>query len=326
VLAYINPRGDALSAGKGVSAFLENTMEKKENTRPDWMALLETILTKPGLLGDYYRAFHNYSVGNQLLAVLQLHERGVEVGPIASFNAWKKKGRSVMKGQKAIGLWMPITLTGKSKAKEEEGEVTVPGMPRRIFVMRNNWFALSQTQPDPRAAQDGDVSDVQVESDESEEPALEWSQSLALRNLGVTMEPFEQVNGNMQGYAYSSERRVAISPIAAFPAKTLFHELAHCELHGDVTDGFVCGDELSRAIKEVEAESVAYICCASLQLPGLEYSRGYIQHWLTGAGSRDVLKKSSGRIFSAADRILKAGFPQPEKATAKEKEAAEAQA
>ena len=40
----------------------------------------------------------------------------------------------------------------------------------------------------------------------------------------------------------------------------------------------------------------------------------------------DVLKKSAGRIFSAADRILKAGFPQPEKATAKEKEAAEAQA
>ena len=221
---------------------------------------------------------------------------------------------------------MPITLTGKSKDKEEEGEVTVPGMPRRIFVMRNNWFALSQTQPDPRAAQDGDVSDVQVESDEPEEPALEWSQSLALRNLGVTMEPFEQVNGNMQGYAYSSERRVAISPIAAFPAKTLFHELAHCELHGDVTDGFVCGDELSRAIKEVEAESVAHICCASLQLPGLEYSRGYIQHWLCGAGSRDVLKKSAGRIFSAADRILKAGFPQPEKATVTEKEAAEAQA
>ena len=93
MLAYINPRGDALSAGKGVSAFLENTMEKKENARPDWMALLETILTKPGLLGDYYRAFHNYSVGNQLLAVLQLHERGVEVGPIASFNAWKKKIR-----------------------------------------------------------------------------------------------------------------------------------------------------------------------------------------------------------------------------------------
>ncbi len=303
-------------------------MEKKEIARPDWMALLEAILTKPGLLGDYYYAFHNYSVGNQLLAVMQLVERGVPVGPIASFNAWKQKGRSVMKGQKAIALWMPITLSGKSKAKDEEGEPSQPGMPRRIFVMRNNWFAMSQTQPVPTSLEDGGAGEVSdpVEPNEPEEPQLQWSQSLALSNLGVTLEPFEKVNGNMQGYAYSSERRVAISPIAAFPAKTLFHELAHCELHGDVTDGFVCGDELSRAIKEVEAESVAYICCASLQLPGLEYSRGYIQHWLAGAGSRDVLKKSAGRIFSAADRILKAGFPQPEKATAKEKEAAEAQA
>lgn len=140
-------------------------MEKKENARPDWMALLETILTKPGLLGDYYRAFHNCFDGK--LLALQLHERGVEVRSYRIIQC-VEKDRSVMKGQKAIGLWMPITLTGKSKAKEEEGEVTVPGMPRRIFVMRNNWFALCQTQPDPRAARDGDVSDVQVESDEPE--------------------------------------------------------------------------------------------------------------------------------------------------------------
>lgn len=288
-------------------------MEKKEVTRPDWMKLLNTILEKPGLLGDYYSAFHNYSVGNQIIAVLQLLERGVDIGPIASFNAWKKKGRSVMKGQKAIGLFMPITVNGKGKSNDDDGEPSVPGLPRRIFVMRNNWFALAQTQPDPRAAVEDDSGEVQTTPQEYEEPEIKWDQSLALRNLGVHLEPFEKVNGNMQGYAYSSQRRIAISPIAAFPFKTLFHELAHCELHGDVVDGFVCGDELDQAVKEVEAESVAYICCASLNLPGLDYSRGYIQLWLSYAGSHDVLKKSAGRIFSAADRILKAGFAQPAK-------------
>ncbi|RMA56436.1 hypothetical protein C8C96_4853 [Acidovorax sp. 100] len=300
--------------------FSEITMEKKEVTRPDWMELLETILTKPGLLGDYYSAFHNYSVGNQIIAVLQLLERGVPIGPIASFNAWKKKGRSVMKGQKAIGLWMPITVNGKGKSKDDDDEPTPPGMPRRIFVMRNNWFSLAQTQPDPRAAEQGESSGA---VEEQAEPEIQWDQSLALRNLSVTMEPFEKVNGNVQGYAYSSERRVAVSPIAAFPHKTLFHELAHCELHGDVVEGFVCEDDLTQAVKEVEAESVAFICCASLNLPGLDYSRGYVQHWLAHAGSRDVLKKSAGRIFSAADRILKAGFAQPEKVAA-EPEAANA--
>ena len=40
-------------------------MEKVEVKRPDWTALLESVLTEPGRLGDYYRAFHNYSLGNQ---------------------------------------------------------------------------------------------------------------------------------------------------------------------------------------------------------------------------------------------------------------------
>jgi hypothetical protein len=59
---------------------------------------------------------------------------------------------------------------------------------------------------------------------------------------------------------------------------------------------------LSRNIREVEAESVALICCEALGLPGAEFSRGYIQHW----GS-EIPEKSARRIFTAADKILKAG-------------------
>jgi hypothetical protein len=46
------------------------------------------------------------------------------------------------------------------------------------------------------------------------------------------------------------------------------------------------------------------LLCESLELPGAEYSRGYIQNWLQG----DVIpEKSAQKIFGAADRILKAG-------------------
>ena len=86
-------------------------MEK--TNRPDWLKLFESILVEPGRIGDHYRAFHNYSLGNQALAVEQLAGRGIQISPIASFNAWKAKGRKVMKGQKAIGLWMPVTLKQK---------------------------------------------------------------------------------------------------------------------------------------------------------------------------------------------------------------------
>ena len=68
------------------------------------------------------------------------------------------------------------------------------------------------------------------------------------------------------------------------------------------------GELLQRCIKEAEAESVAYLCCATLDLPGLEQSRAYIQHWLgSEEQSEEFKKKSAARVFSAANKILKAG-------------------
>jgi len=44
-------------------------------------------------------------------------------------------------------------------------------------------------------------------------------------------------------------------------------------------------------------------------MPGAEYCRGYIQNWLAGA---EILERSAQRIFSAADKILKAGIERQE--------------
>ena len=68
------------------------------------------------------------------------------------------------------------------------------------------------------------------------------------------------------------------------------------------------GSSMARDIKEAEAESVAYLCCATLGLPGLEESRGYIQDWLgSTVQAEEFGKKSAARVFSAANKILKAG-------------------
>ena len=50
-------------------------------------------------------------------------------------------------------------------------------------------------------------------------------------------------------------------------------------------------------VREVEAESVAYICCSVLGLPGLHECRGYIQGWLSGGGITD---KSAQRKIGRA--------------------------
>jgi antirestriction factor ArdC-like protein len=57
-----------------------------------------------------YSLFWNYSLGNQLLALLQAHKRRIPLGPIASFNRWNQPGRYVKRGEKAIELCMPVTV------------------------------------------------------------------------------------------------------------------------------------------------------------------------------------------------------------------------
>lgn len=85
-----------------------NTSTSSDQTAT-FAALLQAAVTEPGKIHAAYFAFHGYSIGNRLLALIQCAERGITPGPIASFNAWKERGRFVQKGQRAIALWMPIT-------------------------------------------------------------------------------------------------------------------------------------------------------------------------------------------------------------------------
>ena len=57
-----------------------------------------------------------YSIGNQILALLQCQLRGLEPGPINTFPGWQALGRTVKRGERALTLCMPITR----KARDEE--------------------------------------------------------------------------------------------------------------------------------------------------------------------------------------------------------------
>lgn len=264
--------------------------------KPDWKDLLKQALEVPGKLSDAYRVFHNYSLGNQLLAMVELTMRGLPLAPIASFNRWKELGRSVKKGEKAIPLVMPVTVKRKAVDVDAAGEESANGT-YTIFLLKRNWFSLDQT--------DGDEFKPEVKT-----PG--WDKQRALNTLQIEQVPFEHLNGNCQGYAQA--RSVAVSPIAALPHKTLFHELAHVVLGHTAADVMMAdAPDLPKCIKEAEAEATAFLCCATLGLQGMEESRGYIQSWLAGG---DIPDKSARRIFTAADRILKAGSnDQQEKET-----------
>jgi N-terminal domain of anti-restriction factor ArdC len=249
-----------------------------------WQELLVEAVNEPGKIMMAYTAFHNYSMGNALLALSQCVQRKLTPGPLNTFKGWQELGRHVKKGERALTLCMPVTAKKKRinpESKVEEEQVL------RYFVYRPNWFVLSQT--------DGDTPYVLPT------PGFEFD--TALNNLDIRRLEFDIIDGNVQGFA--RDRGIAINPVAQLPHKTTFHELAHIVLGHTQQAVMVESDATPRCIREVEAESVALICCEALGLPGIAYCRGYLQFWLRD--QKEIPAHSAQRIFCAATAILKAG-------------------
>ena len=148
-------------------------------------------------------------------------------------------------GEKAITLCQPVTIKRRTPADDGSDEADV----FTRFTYRPRWFVLAQT----------DGADL---------PAVEtpaWDAARALAALDVIEIPFDATDGNVLGYARG--RWIAVSPINPLPHKTRFHELAHVLL-GHTTEGAQHDGELTpRNLRECEAEAVAMLCCAALELP-----------------------------------------------------------
>ena len=260
-------------------------MESQSPAIPKWSALLIEAVTKPGLIMKAYRAFHQYSVGNQILALVQCQMRGLQPGPINTFPKWKDLGRFVKRGERALSLCMPITCKRREENSDEEHTFT-------SFVYKARWFVLSQT--------DGqELEPITIP---------EWDAERALTTLNIERIPFDHTDGNVQGF--SRKRQVAINPLAQLPTKTLLHELGHVILGHTTEAEFADSDTTPRSLREVEAESVALLCCESLGVEGATFCRGYIQNWMSrgSAFKADAIpEKSAQKIFRAADQIICAG-------------------
>jgi hypothetical protein len=259
---------------------------------PKWSALLVEAVNKPGLIMEAYSAFHNYRIGNQLLALVQCHLLGLQPGPINTFPKWQTLGRVVKRGERALTLCMPLTRKRRDDESDDEHTFTT-------FVHRARWFVLSQTV-----------------GNEIKAPVMpEWEADRALAALNIERIDFDNPDGNSQGFA--RKRQIAINPVAQLPFKTLFHEAAHVIL-GHTTEGdFADTETTPRNLREVEAEAVALLCCESLGVEGADFCRGYIQNWLyqgVGYNAEAIPEKSAQKIVRAADQILRAGRPTKERA------------
>jgi hypothetical protein len=258
---------------------------------PKWSALLVEAVNKPGTIMKAYSAFWNYSVGNQILALIQCQLRGIQPGPINTFPKWQTLGRVVKRGEKALTLCMPLTRKHRNDESDESSETKEQTY--TTFAHKARWFVISQTSGN-------ELGPITIP---------EWDAEQALKILCIERITFDKTDGNCQGFAHGSQ--IAINPVAQLPHKTLFHEMAHVLLHTSESD-FTDTEQTPRNLREVEAESVALLCCEALGLEGADYARGYIQNWLyqgIGYNAESIPEKSAQKIFRAADQVLRAGRP-----------------
>jgi antirestriction protein ArdC len=264
----------------------KNKMPEKQHAT--WGELLRDAVEKPGRMLAAYTAFHNYSFGNALLALEQCVRRNLQPGPLNTYRGWLERKRHVRKGETGITLCMAMPFK-RTAHTDETKEESVEPQTRYAFRFRAYWFVVTQTE--------GEETYVA--------PIPGFDLDTALRTLHITRTAFDEINGNVQGFA--RQREIAINPLAALPHKTTFHEVAHVVLGHTTSETLVDDERTPRHLREVEAESVALICCETLGLDGAEFCRGYIQHWLKT--EKEIPNHNAARIFTAANSILKAGNP-----------------
>jgi hypothetical protein len=103
-------------------------------------------------------------------------------------------------------LCMAYKRAAESDAVPDE---TADPQTRYAFQFRAYWFVLVQTEG-------GDIDTPPVPGFDIDSP---------LHALNITRTPFDEMSGNIQGFATGPE--IAVNPLAALPHKTAFHEIAH---------------------------------------------------------------------------------------------------
>jgi len=236
------------------------------------------------------RRFRTYSFSNQVLILAQRPEASW----VAGYRTWQELGRQVRRGERGISILAPCRLR-PTAGEGRQDDAPDPGLePGGFRVVRV--FDVAQTVGEalPRP-----VSDLTGEA-----PRDQLDRLLSrVADAGFAVE-FLELRGERHGDCSHTLRRIRIDSRLglAQTVKTLSHELAHALLHGPDFEG-------SRALAELEAESVAYVACQDLGIDSSSYSFGYLASW-AGGGPEAVrsITASGVRIVAAVDRIL---IPRP---------------
>lgn len=237
--------------------------------------------------------FNNYSLNNLFLIVAQKKDASA----VASFNAWKKLGRHVQKGQKALKIWAPYQVT----RKDGKGQPVLDKKGQEIKDTRFRLvpvFDVSQTEgkelPKPVYELEGTHQDYA----NLYRAAKETAAAKGVR-LEISKEPMEE-----HGYYSPAENKIVIRAGMSEreTLSTIFHEMAHADLHNPKA---LEGQKLTRTNKELQAESVAYVVANHYGLDTSSYSFGYLANWSNEPDSLADLEAQLSIVQKEAADLIK---------------------
>ena len=258
---------------------------------------------------DYLKAmsrFHNYSLNNTLLIVMQKPDASL----VAGYGKWRDEfERHVKSGEKGIKILAPAPYKIKKDVAKtdpdtgqpvigadgnpvtEQQEVTIPAF-KVVSV-----FDVSQTEGKelPDIAVDALTGNVEQYEDF-------WRALKLTSPVPVTL---EKIDGSAHGYYDLAEKRIAIDDGMSElqTIKTAIHEIAHAKLHDIDLNAPEQTERPDRSTREVQAESVAYTVCQHFGLDTSDYSFGYVAGWSSGRDIKE-LKASLETIRTAASELI----------------------
>lgn len=240
------------------------------------------------------RRFHRYSPQNQLLLALQ----GAD-GYVAGYRNWQRVpaqgGGTCQVAKGAVGLSILAPLKAKTiDIDETTGEETTIHRLRGFRTVKV--FHQGQLVAPPDI---GDAVMPELLTGENRWQHV-WAavvERLETNGYNVALHTRTPVD-DWNGMTTWSTKSVLVAGDLEPPQrlKTLLHEWAHVELAHDIRT------DVPRAIKEVEAESVAYLLSQTVGLDSDAYSIPYIANW--SAGNIDTIQSAAEQILTTTKRLV----------------------
>jgi antirestriction protein ArdC len=258
--------------------------EQPERQQPDILARLEQAVAAIHDSATFRRyletqaRFHRYSFANTLLILLQRPD----ATQVAGFQAWKKLGRQVRRGEKGIAIVVPHTR----KMSDEGGE---DGEERRVAGFgTGHVFDISQTDGEPLPA----VAVPVLAGEEGQALYDRLTGLVARENLSLERQSAEVMQDGVMGFHLPAAGRIVVREAAPLQmTKTLAHELGH----------HFSGQHDTRAESETIAESVAFVVCAHHGLDTGERSFPYVATWSQDTAA---FKQALGTIQRVSARMI----------------------